>query len=464
MSVAGGLVAIGMLWLLGHGLRGTSGLRLDDENPEFRIGLDFLAGCGLASLLMFLGSLHSTSWGLGLVYLALVLLVTLGIRRRRLFTLPNQPARDRSSLVPILILLLAVFLSDARLGTLAADGMSSWGLKAKMIHHLHRIPVEHLTDLDRFGYILVDYPLQWPLLEVWCYLHMGWRDDEFVRILGAAFSTTLALLLYGTLRSRCSAAVSLAVPIIVLSLHTFMRHTGDGLADTPLLVFSFAGFYSLGCFAHEGRRPALALGGMMLGFAAWTKNEGLAHLMVGTVMVGLILFTRKSWRDSGPSLALFGGMALSPLPWFLFRKAFSVPSHYATGHAPLSDAPRRLGIIFQNLGLCISQVKAWSLLWPLILLGLALAGRRIWRGSPHSRVFTGAAGALFLVYELVHLRSPVDPVWQIPASTPRLMLHLATPLLWSVALYADRGHAEPVDPEPSNPEDPRLGAAGPANP
>lgn len=397
------VVAILALWILGRGIRAVA-FRRDDERPGEALGLDFLVGAGLGSVVFFCVSLVSTTWAFRVLWVLVAAGAALSIRRG----VPPKP--ERTAFWGALLLLAVVYALRGCFGSFTSDGYAHWGLKAKAMFLEGRVPTDLLRDTERIGYALPDYPFLWPSLEVWGY--MNGANDTTVRLLGPAFLLALGAVFHGALRERCGPTLSFAATFLLLAPHQWIRIAGSGLAEPPFCAFVFAGFA-----AHSRRSAAQA--GLLLGLAAWSKNEGLAAVAVG----GLLLFRTPRL------LPLYAATALAPIaPWIAYKQVHGISGYFAAGIAPLSEAPARLLLIGRSLLANVGEVKAWMLIWPVLALGVVLGFREIRRS-----VHLAGAGLLFLSYVVTLLLSPLDAAWQIPTALPRLLMHVEAPLLWCVA-------------------------------
>ncbi|MBI2899108.1 MAG: hypothetical protein HYY17_02920 [Planctomycetes bacterium] len=455
--ILGAAAAVASLWLLGRGLRAVLPLRRDDEHPIESLGLDFLFGAGAGSLIFFAVALRSNAWAFRSVYvLTLALAVAAAVRGR----LAPSLRADRSWFWGALAMLAAVHVVRGIVGSFTSDGYAHWGLKSKAIFAAGRIPADILVDAERFGYALPDYPLLWPVIEVWTYLHMGALNDQVVRLLGSAFLLALGAVFYGRLRAACGATASLAATFLLLAPHQWARSGASGLAEPPLSAFLFAGFAALAAFAEKPSPRAAAQAALLLGFAAWTKNEGAAAAAVGGAIFAWLALDTGLGPEGPPAsggrvppcgtapcqgrarapkrIALFALLAALPsIPWLLFRQAHGISGYFAAGVAPISEAGIRLKLIAVAFVRNCGEIKGWMFVWPVLLLGVAFGFRAI-RTMPAGRVLLAGALGTLLAYLVALLLSPLDAGWQIPTALPRLLMQVEAPLLACLALAAAR--------------------------
>jgi len=425
--VIGALAAIAALWLLGRGLRPRGA----EESTGEALGLDFLFGAGLGSLVFFLFALRSIVWAFVAVYGTLLVSVVIEAIRGR--GLPRLRF-ERSAMAVALLLLASVHILRGFRDSLAGDGYAHWGWKSKAMYLTGRVPTERLQDRERFGYANPDYPFLWPSLQTWTYLHMGEQNDEAVRILGAAFLLALAGVFVGRLRIGTVAA--LAAAIVLLAPRQWIRSGASGLAEPPLCAYLFAGLAAVAEFAESPSKSAAARAGFFLGFAGWTKNDGLAAVAVGGMLLGILAIRKQGGRPAAVSIGLFAIVVISVLlPWDLYKHVHDIRGYYSIGTAPVSEAGARLELIALSLKSNAMDFHRWLLIWPVLLVGVTLALPSL-RRSASARVYLLGGTGIFLCYLAALLLSPLDPGWQIPTTMPRLLMQVEAPLVWCVAFAA----------------------------
>ena len=116
----------------------------------------------------------------------------------------------------------------------------------------------------------------------------------------------------------------------------FIRHGAAQYADVPL------GFYILATLvlltlqdeAPETSYSVVWLSGLTVGFAAWTKNEGLLFVVCLVVARSLVAILRKSHRTGFAREARAFLLALAPVLLILlyFKIQWASPNSLMTGH------------------------------------------------------------------------------------------------------------------------------------
>lgn len=330
------------------------------------------------------------------------------------------------------------------------DSLTRWMFKAKalavdgtLLGPLSTDPAFALTH-QRYP-PLVSHVSNLPAL-----IHGGF-DDTLAQAMYPWFAVALAAVIYGVLRRRVGllpAALG-AAWVASLPLISYVRGPPPGagaasaMADIPLGLFAAGALFAL-IDALDGRRERAHLeAGLLLGFAALTKNEGLPLLLI-TVVATCLFAPRARWRR-----ALGVALVAGSLYWFLWgRIAAGLPAldeHYPgrLNLASLLEGLDRLPVVLLSFGEEMLRFRMWNVTWPAIILFLAL-GRM--NRAVGALVFVLAMQIASYVYAFVITAwtspaaaasgSDVDPVvYLIGITLGRLLLHVA-PIAIVAALLA----------------------------
>ena len=284
-----------------------------------------------------------------------------------------------------------------------------------------------------------DYPLLIPasIARWWTYLG---DDPTLVPALVAmlfTFATVgLASSSLGLLRST---GQGLLAAIVLLGTPFLIRHGASQYGDVPLGFFMLATLVAFSLHekaaGHKGD-GLLALAGMLAGFAAWTKNEGLLFVVVVAVARLLVVVPASGWKSYGSEMRAFAKGLLPVLLIVLFFK-----THIAPGMSPifaeqgtattierLTDASRYIetGQAF------IKKATRFGHPGFVVLLGyLLLLGRR---AQATGRLGTSTAamtcGLMLAGYFMVFIVTPHGLRYQIDTSLDRLWIQL-----WPSAVF-----------------------------
>ncbi len=437
-------------WIVVGGL--GSGTPPDWRHRLLRGALAAGLGLGLASGGFFAAVvLAESSRATALTADAALLLAALGLRRLR----PAGPATralwPAARPGPAWLWLLRGSGALAVGGALAAavlfaglqphgawDAWGIWNLRARFLFRGGADWRDGLSPL--VGWSHPDYPLLLPGLVARAWWYAGRDTVEAPWMLAGVFAAaTVALALAAVALLRGEGQGWLAA-VVLVSAPEYVRQATNQLADVPLAFFYLAAVVALGLADQagdgEGRGRLAVLGGLALGLAAWTKNEGLAGALA-VLLVRLAVAARGgAWRrrlrvDLAPTAA---GLAPMLLAVAYFKLRLAPPSEYLSlaGLARLADTARYADIA-RGLLHELRRFGDWPISLPALLAAYTLA--RGVRGTPAVRG-PAAAAALTVVsigaaYVGAYLITPHPLVWQLRTSLSRLMVQL-----WPAAVFA----------------------------
>ena len=289
-----------------------------------------------------------------------------------------------------------------------------------------------------------DYPPLLPaaIAHIWTYI--GHDDPIVPAIISLAFTfATLGLLVssLATLRGLTSAALA---GIALASTPFFIEQGASQYADIPLSFFFLASIALLHLYQEryakiaEGRALGLlALGGVAVGFAAWTKNEGLLFLFA--FLVSQIVSAARRRRppaagdlrhNSVRELTMLL-LAIAPflllLAWFKHSVApagdlFSSPETMI--HKVLS--PARYWAILQWYAKEFFRFGGWVVPATVLLVALSflIPSSRIRRQESSFRSSIVTLALTLAGYFAVYVITPNDLYWHLRFSLSRLFLQL----------------------------------------
>ena len=311
------------------------------------------------------------------------------------------------------------------------DAWAIWNLRAKFLAGppgAWRYAVSPLLNRTH-----PDYPL---LLSA--FIARGWKAggtlDTLVPIATGLlfFAAVIALLLSAVALLR-GAASGFAAGLVLLSTTSLLIWAPAQYSDIPLALY-YLGAISLlfvAAVPSTNMRLALTWAGVFAGFAAWTKNEGIAFL----ICTLLALFVFSLWQR-GASMALSrtacllagaapGVLLTIWLKFFLAPAVDPLVTQGASGLARLTDFSRYgqvAGAFLSNLFNLGSGVSHPLIL--LAILAILLRWQKEERYILPSLIGGAALVLVFLSYCFVYLITPSGAAWQAQTSFDRLILQL----------------------------------------
>ncbi len=286
-------------------------------------------------------------------------------------------------------------VDDARIWSLRTLGIFFYGgLQKEMFTGAAYLP-SHL-----------DYPLAVPLLNSTIFRFMGGEDLRLVHlelwIAMAAFAWTVGWALAGGGR-RMLAWLPMVVVLPILS--PVVDNIALGNVDTLVAGFSASGALLIALWLEDGRAGRAVLGGVLLGGAATTKNEGLIAAIIVIALALIVVLVRRErapWRERlGPWLIAAGFVAFAIVPWQIWMAAHHITNKDVPGLGTtlnvgyLSDRTDRLDQAVQRLFTVFGNQGVYLWIAPAFL-ALAVAAIVAGRGRMRSiAAFYLSAAVLF---------------------------------------------------------------------
>ena len=474
------------LWLAGYGLAVLLCDRpASDAVPFERIGLALPLGIAANSCAMFAwswagGSLSSTlSWSLTGIGSVVGLAVLIGQRRRvpgvrvpDSLTSPNSPldqtVRDTSGnkLAPagntlarccqsiIAIVLVGAFVLALVTPQRFWDERAIFGIKSKVLFTDGTIYSPSLADPD-FVQGHPRYPLLIPLAETHVYALLGRIDDRWAKGIFPLLFAGLVLAYGGRLSGRFGPGAGWLFTLLLATLPLLAPYelgfiTAQG--DAPVACYhGLAVLYAWDWLrsrelaqVESGRlssvRRALLVG-VLSAAAAFTKDEGVAHLLVGIIALtmawcwGWLRSRRVS--ESRPfrisALVQFlavAGVTIAVLltPWFAHRRTLPTTNEMQYFARLSTD---RLSDQFDALSWLVPHIltrmfrewSTWGLQWWLLLVAAVTAPRRILRPAQLFILLEILGGIAALM--VAGMVAPAELHEHIAGSSHRYLLQLA---------------------------------------
>jgi hypothetical protein len=426
---------IALIWFVVLGL--PAALLLDRGAGWRRLlGNAFLLGTGIVALIMLGLSVLGMTWTrVGLTIACSVVALALGrpaSRRlgrwrpavaRQMF--PARPARTPAVLAALfdgltLLFVVAhgVYATAARVGVW--DFWAIWGLKARVFFQRGAIDWAFLEH-PYHAFVHPDYPPLLPLDYVFIALHDGAWNDRWLGILSTLFAAALLLVVRDSFAEELPRVLASAATFGVASIA--LSHW-VGTAEAPMIAFGTAALLML-------RRGSLALGAVFLGFAALTKNEGLALLVA---VIGAMFFAappavegaRRRWT---PVAALWPSVVIAA-PWLVLRALHALPTDLASG--PVME--RATKQFFDVFGILFTVAPSAPLFW-IAVVGSLLVFARSLRAE---RFLLTAVLLQILFFVAAYIVTPNELRWHVVNSWSRLLDQVAIPLAYMALLATGR--------------------------
>ena len=345
------------------------------------------------------------------------------------------------------------------------DGWAIWGLKAKVLLAEGGLPPAFRDPGGPYAFSHLDYPLGLPLVGWWLYAHAGEVEPALLSAAGVVWLALIVAWVWGALRDRVPSWAAAAAALGAAAFWPLGFYAIGGTADV-LVALALAG--AVGTLARgvgDGEPPipgnasrwlqgagAVAL---FLAMGAVVKNEGLALLILGTALLGWLVWRGRA-RGASPWPIVISIAAV--VPWVLFRATAGLSTD-VLALPTLASLSARAPMLARGLGIQLAAPE-WVPVPLMALVGLwamargrrdggagrdglpATQHRQDGRALPLGGLPAAWAllGAYFLTTCAVYLSSEQDLTWLLLTSLPRVLGAMvpATVLLSVLSMFAER--------------------------
>jgi hypothetical protein len=431
-----------------------------NPEPVERWGLGMALGTAAVSWLLFLWSLCGGPLGPGISWVLTAFgwltggTTLLKGRRSRAVQPTVAPAAsdDEAALARCCRVVIGVLLALVVAQTLQTpqrfwDERAIFAIKGKVLL-LERSVHSPLLAHPDFVQGHPRYPLLIPLAEAHIYALLGRVDDRWSKAIFPLLFSGLVLSYAGVLSRHCGVGRGWLLALMVATvpvLFPFELGFLSGQGDAPLASYhGLAVLYAWDALQRAPRaasaqsdwRPWLLVGGLGAA-AAFTKDEGIAYLMVGSVALAGAWCAASFRRQDGgirlcdlPAVLTALGATASLIlgPWFWHRRGLPTTTEMnyfgRLSVALLVEQRERLRWIVPHLvSRMFTEWRAWGLQWWVLLAALLSAPRRALRPG---QVFVllevvGAIAALIVAGMI----APIDVQDHIGGSSERFLMQIA---------------------------------------
>ena len=293
------------------------------------------------------------------------------------------------------------------------DDARIWSLKAAALFWFDGLDSPPFSDAA-YDASHREYPLFQPVLQASLYRAMGEADVRAghleLWLLVAAFAWTLAWLL-----DREGPWPAWAAPVALsFGVVPVVTNISLGYADVTSACLLAAGALFIGRWVQRGATPDAVAGGILLGAAASTKNEGLAGALIVIAVAGGAALAQR------PRPALRGWVAAAALalssavPWRIWTAANGIAPADQPGLGDALD-PSYLADRADRAGTAAEVILDYVTgpAWQLVLAALLAVAIALWAGRiarPLAVFYALAALGLLVSIDLAYWTStlPID--------------------------------------------------------
>jgi len=383
-----------------------------DARAGARTGEAFFVGCAWIPLVMFVLSLIHVRWSLPAIIVCSVIPPLLLLRRQKRAEASKTRFTAIDLVTALLVVLYAIYTT---LGPMWEwDFWAIFGVKARAFFDAGGIDWRVLTSPSNL-YNNPDYPLALPLLFDLHALVNGAWDDRWIGLLYPAFTIALVLVARPLIEKESESPLIVSAMTLTLAALSFTRTAGT--AEAPLVAVSAAALLMLRRGILDDDAPLIRTASILLGVAAFMKNEGIA--MVGTAAIAVAIATRN-WRR----VAALWPAAACAASWLLIVRVFDLKSAYLQTESMgqrLATHLREMPAIIRAL---IANTPEHPLFWFAALVAILLA----FREAKRETLLAAFVAIQLLLYVAAYFVTSHPVIWQINTSWTRLLSHVAIPL------------------------------------
>lgn len=403
-------------------------------------------GLGLTSCLHYLWLCWIGTADLRYCVIESTLLVALAIgcnwlRRNEVVSGPRAAANsDTLRWLPIAFGVLAIGATSALvLGYLDSpygygDSWNIWNHRARSFYRL--------GDDWRMAFTLAgshsDYPLLLPCTNARLWTYAGRELEWGPMFVAGIYFAALAGIVGGGLALAKSRATGYLAAAVLLGNVAMLQSGISQFAEMPL-VFYFAAAAALVALHDSlprGSIGLLVLAGLMAGFAAWTKNEGMLFVVaLLTARATLYLARFRTFALGSEALPLVAGAAVVMTVVVAFKTSMPFENDLVAGQTRAATIQRLLDperyrlIAVEGSAAALKVLKGFAVVLPAALL---LLGRAQPQPGVRSSLPMTVTVVVYMLagYALVYLTTPHDLVWHLRTSADRLFMQILPLGLW----------------------------------
>ena len=370
-------------------------MRNDSEACFFdRFSTGLPLGLGFVSFLLFLCGVAGVGFSVPVVVVLLFIIsvvFALLIRRDRAPVFTGGEGTVLSRYRGALLLLAGIIaayialkfyfvLSESLIRPVFSwDTWFNWSAGAKFFYYENGLALgagnEHFFGAGYREFL--GHPLNVPLLQVWCAMWLGEFHEVYVTVPSSVYFIALVALFYLAVKKESGPLYGLVWAFMLAGSGLLTYHAIDAYADLPTATYFTGAFVFFHRYLRKDDLSMLALAGLFLGMAAFTKNEGVIFFIA--VGVSLLVYLRSEGRGYKAIFYLALPFVVIAAPWLIFKIFYGIGfghSGAGSGFEWFSDskyAPgAERGIHFEIIGTALKEIFVsranYNLLFPFWII------------------------------------------------------------------------------------------------
>ncbi len=314
------------------------------------------------------------------------------------------------------------------------DAVSVWDAEAKYFFYDGNF--NYFNIFDRINAPNPDYPLLVPLNLLFFY-SIYFQSHYFAKVIFVSFFLFLIIFMYYSLRCfKLNRTYSIAISTLLAMIPDLFLHATIAYADLAMTFFYTISTIFLFLYMTNKKNYYLLYSSIFMGLMAWTKNEGLALLIINSfilILFNIYMLFKKEIVLKKSIINLIGYFVIGfliYLPWLLFSFFNELGrNEYLPNILDILNFDRTirdLSVIFKFLIIPQNFYLASFLpFWIIFSFFLILNIKYIFKENTFFLLLLCISHFLLIIF--IYIITGYDLIYQLSFSLNRQLLHL-TPI------------------------------------
>lgn len=200
--------------------------------------------------------------------------------------------------------------------------------------------------------LFTGHPLLTGFVQIWISNAIGVWSEIYVKAWSPFYFLAILAVLYSSVRQAIDCNVAFLAAFFLSAVPLLSYHGQDGYADLPLAFYALSGTVYLWRYLERNESHALIISGILMGMAAFTKNEGIFYcISAGFVLFAYNILQRRSPWTGAHLFAI--PVFLYILPWYIFKMYYGI----GFGHGEeTSGVTWTQSLHFEVIGLYFNEI------------------------------------------------------------------------------------------------------------
>jgi len=223
------------------------------------------------------------------------------------------------------------------------------------------------------------YPLHVSLLQAWMAINMGQWNDQVVKFFVPFYFVSYFVIQYEFVKFLGNARQALWSLGLLLTANLFALHASLAYMDFPLMVYNCLTIIFLLLWWQEKEDRFLYLAAILAGMGTFVKREGLAYLIIYSILFVLMLFGGQGKVKQDNRFKIGMKFFLPSMTLAMFFPIFKF-THHVNSQGVLFNLSwctfSRIPVILSQIFFDFFLSGNWNLVWGLLFLRLLFPSHR----------------------------------------------------------------------------------------